>query len=113
MAATGHGHTFRSRELIGAMNRAKGVALQGMARDFAQAMKEAAHVVSGEMREQIFADVSTNSDGTVRMVGGSVSEHAAFEIARGGAHDFIHPAADRVLPTMGRRLQQALRGEGW
>jgi len=113
MAATGHGTVFRSRELLGAMNRAKGVALNGMARDFAAAMKDLAHVDTGEMREQIFADVGTNADGTVRMVGGSVSQHALYEIARGGAHDFIHPAADRVLPTMGRRLQAAMRGEGW
>jgi hypothetical protein len=113
MAATA-GQQWMGRELLGALARAKVTALQALGQDMGRNMEARAHVWTGEMKREVYFEVGTDTEGRSAVVAGSHSDHAIWEVLkRGGAHDFIHPAVDAVTPTIGARLQAALRAEGW
>lgn len=128
--------TFRRQELVGAMSRAKAQALNELGQAIESRMKADAHVISGELRDSVYAIVQAGSTGAIdtgvgrvrapsgrfvsaaqagpiTLSAGSTSDHGTYEILRGGSHDWMHPAIDALLPTLGSRLQSAMRGQGW
>jgi hypothetical protein len=128
--------TFRSRELVGAMSRAKAQALVALGQAVEARMRADAHVISGELRDSVYAIVqagpagavdvgvgrfragsgrfvSAAQAGPITLSAGSTSDHGTYELLRGGSHDWLHPAIDAGFPTLGERLRSAMRGQGW
>lgn len=128
--------SFRRNELVGAMSRAKAQALNDLGRAVEARMRADAHVISGELRDSVYAIVQVGATGAVdvgvgrlrapsgrfvsaaqagpiTLSAGATSDHGVYELLRGGAHDWLHPAIDAEFPTLGGRLQAAMRGQGW
>jgi hypothetical protein len=99
--------------LLRAMDRAVAAAMNERADVARRTLFAFAHVDTGEMRRESFAEVGPAAGGRVEMVMGSTSDHAIHEVARGGDHDFIRRTADVVTPTILPALAGALRREGW
>lgn len=137
MASTlgGVNMNWRGRQLQQALNRAMGQTLSQIASQVLSDLQSRTHVITGEMRDSAFVFVgpagasfdpsagrfrggggrfvSGGQSGPLTLSAGFSSDHAAYEMARGGTHDPLHPAMDAGMRTVGMRLQGAMRGQGW
>lgn len=84
-------------------------AMQAVAEEARAEAQSLVHVITGNLRASIFADVDARGrDGRRTLVVGAHAPYALYEELRDG-HAFIRPTVDKISGRLTQRLREAVR----
>lgn len=99
-------YEWRGATVLEAWKQQIGTGMQDLAQDILTDLHQTIHVVSGEMRDKAFAEVSV--EGTKRSLrAGSAADHTIFEEI---LHHPIREVIDRQAPKLTEKIRAARTG---
>ena len=102
-------YSWRGAAVASALEDALQDAMQAVAEEARAEAQSLVHVITGNLRASIFADVDARGrDGRRTLVVGAHAPYALYEELRDG-HAFIRPTVDKISGRLTQRLREAVR----